>query len=123
MHWFSYTWFISYVCCIKISSPFSILVSGLCMLYHNFYYTLSKSGLRYSYFCSYTDIGCPLIEVSSLSKGPSRIGVSPSPEDENRSSFRNVVFSAFLEYWNMDQVQKPINSECYTPSSEYFRIY
>jgi hypothetical protein len=23
----------------------------------------------------------------------------------------------------MDEVQKPSNSECYTPSSEFFRIY
>jgi hypothetical protein len=28
----------------------------------------------------------------ALSKGPTRVGVSPSPEDGNRSSFRNVVF-------------------------------
>jgi hypothetical protein len=29
----------------------------------------------------------------ALSKGPSRVGVSlPSPEDGNRSSFRNAVF-------------------------------
>jgi hypothetical protein len=29
-----------------------------------------------------------------LSKGPNRVGVFPlSPEDEKRSSFRNVVFS------------------------------
>jgi hypothetical protein len=29
----------------------------------------------------------------------------------------------FLVYWTMDKVQKPINSECYTPSSEPIRIY
>jgi hypothetical protein len=28
-------------------------------------------------------------------KGPNRVGVSPSPEDGNRSSFRNIVFSSF----------------------------
>jgi hypothetical protein len=38
-------------------------------------------------------------------------------------SFRNVVFSAFLEYQTMDKVQKHSNSECYTPSSEPIRIY
>jgi hypothetical protein len=27
------------------------------------------------YSCSYTDIGCPVIEVSS--KGPNKVGVSP----------------------------------------------
>jgi hypothetical protein len=35
----------------------------------------------------YTD---PVIEISSVA-GPNRVGVSPSPEDGNRSSFRNVV--------------------------------
>jgi hypothetical protein len=43
----------------------------------------------------------------------------PSPEDGNRSSFRNVVF---LEYLKMDKVQKPSNPKCYNPSSEPFRI-
>jgi hypothetical protein len=30
-----------------------------------------------------------------LSKEPNRVGVSPSPEDGNRSGFRNFVFSSF----------------------------
>jgi hypothetical protein len=30
----------------------------------------------------------------ALSKGPNRVGVSPSPEDVNKSIFRNVVFSS-----------------------------
>jgi hypothetical protein len=60
----------------------------------------------------------------ALSKGPNWLGVLPPwPEDGNRSSFRKVVFSNFLEYQTMDKVQKPINSECYTPSSEPIRIY
>jgi hypothetical protein len=41
------------------------------------------------------------------------IGVScPSPEDGNRSSFRNVVFFCFIEYRTMDKVQKPSSLEC-----------
>jgi hypothetical protein len=28
----------------------------------------------------------------------------------------------FLEYWTMDKVQKPSNSEYYTPSTEIFRF-
>jgi hypothetical protein len=46
-------------------------------------------------------------------EGLNRIGVSPtpSPEDRNRSSLRNVVFSTFLEYLTMDKVQEPSNSE------------
>jgi hypothetical protein len=50
-----------------------------------------------------------------FSKGLTRVGVS--------SSFWNIVFSRFLEYWTMGKVQKPSDSECYTPSSEPFRIY
>jgi hypothetical protein len=50
--------------------------------------------------------------------------VSPlSPEDRNRSSFQNVVFSSFLEYWMMDKVEKFRNSECYAPLTETFRTY
>jgi hypothetical protein len=46
-----------------------------------------------------------------------------SPGDGNRSSFWNTAFSSFLEYQMMDKVQKPSYSECYTTSSEPFRIY
>jgi hypothetical protein len=50
----------------------------------------------------------------ALSKRPNRVGVSlPSPEDGNRSSFRNIFL--YLEFWTMDKVQKP--------SSEPFRFY
>jgi hypothetical protein len=52
----------------------------------------------------------------ALSKGPNRIGVSPSPEDGNRSSFRNVVFVFFLviiKIRTMDKVQNPSNSVSY----------
>jgi hypothetical protein len=36
------------------------------------------------------------VTLLALSKGPNRVGVFlPSPEDGNRSSFRNVVFSGF----------------------------
>jgi hypothetical protein len=54
---------------------------------------------------------------SALSKEPNRVGVScPSPGDGNRSSFRNVVFSTYLEFWLTDKVHKPNYSEiqsCY----------
>jgi hypothetical protein len=30
------------------------------------YLPLTKPGLRYLYSCSYTDLGCPVIEVSSF---------------------------------------------------------
>jgi hypothetical protein len=37
---------------------------------------------------------------------------TPSPEDGNRSGFRNVVF---LEYQTMDKVQRPSNPEDFFP--------
>jgi hypothetical protein len=39
------------------------------------------------------------------------------------SSFRNFVFSSYLEFRTMGKVQKPGDSECCTPSSEPFRFY
>jgi hypothetical protein len=50
-----------------------------------------------------------------ISKGPKRVGGSlPSPEDRNRSSFRNDE----LEFRTMDNAHKCSDSEWYTPSSE-----
>jgi hypothetical protein len=55
---------------------------------------------------------------------PNGVGISlPSPEDGNRSSFRNVVFSRYLEFRTMDKVHKPSDLECCTPLSEPFRLY
>jgi hypothetical protein len=55
----------------------------------------------------------------ALSKGPNKVGVSlPSPGEGKRSSFRNVVFSSYLEFWTMDKVYESSESECYAPSSE-----
>jgi hypothetical protein len=48
----------------------------------------------------------------ALSNGPNRVGVSlSSPEDGNRSSFWNVVFSSYLKFRPIDQVQKLNDSE------------
>jgi hypothetical protein len=48
----------------------------------------------------------------ALSKRLNRIGVSlPSPEDGNRSSFLNVVFSRYLEFRTEDKAQKGSDSE------------
>jgi hypothetical protein len=45
------------------------------------------------------------------SQGPDRVGVSlPSSEDGNTFSFRNIVFSNYLEFRIMDEVQKPSDS-------------
>jgi hypothetical protein len=61
---------------------------------------------------------------SALSKGSNRLDVSvPSPEDGNRSNFRNAVFSVRLGFWTMNKIHKPSDSECYTTSSEHFRCY
>jgi hypothetical protein len=56
----------------------------------------------------------------ALSKGPNEVGISlPSPEDRNRSSFRNTVFSSYLEFRTIDKVQKHNNSEL----TEYVLTY
>jgi hypothetical protein len=46
----------------------------------------------------------------------------PSPVEGNRSSFRNTIFSRYLEFKTIDRVQKPSDSECYTPTSEHLRF-
>jgi hypothetical protein len=53
-----------------------------------------------------------------------RVGAfTPSPDDGNSSSFRNVVFSSSVTYRTMDRAQNPSNSMCHTPSPEPLRIY
>jgi hypothetical protein len=48
----------------------------------------------------------------ALSKGPNRVGVSlTSPAERKRSSFRNIVFSSYLEYRTMDKVYEHSDSE------------
>jgi hypothetical protein len=48
----------------------------------------------------------------TLSKSTNRVGASlPLPEDGNRISLRNVVFSRYLEFRTMDKVQKLGDSE------------
>jgi hypothetical protein len=53
------------------------------------------------------------------SRRRNRVDVSPSPQDENRSSFRNIVFLVF-RITDDERRPKTSNSEC-TPSSEPFR--
>jgi hypothetical protein len=58
------------------------------------------------------------------SKGPNRVGVSLPHLRMETDPVSEMLYSVvFYEYWTMDEVQKPSNSECYTPSSEPFRIY
>jgi hypothetical protein len=60
-----------------------------------------------------TGSGSVLSPCLALSKGPNRVGVSlPSPEDGNRSSFRNVVFSSYLEFGTMDKPTNPVIKSC-----------
>jgi hypothetical protein len=48
----------------------------------------------------------------AFSKRPNRVKVSfPSPEDGNRPSFRNVLFSSYLEFRTIDIVHKRSHSE------------
>jgi hypothetical protein len=46
-----------------------------------------------------------------------------SPEDGNRSRFPNVVFTSYIEFRTIDRIQKTSNSECYSLSSEPFRVF
>jgi hypothetical protein len=53
-------------------------------------------------------IVCPV----PLSKGPNKVGVPlSSPEDRNRSCFRNIVFSNYLEFRMMGGDNKASYSE------------
>jgi hypothetical protein len=104
----------------KISTSFSILVSGLCMCYHNFYYIFS------CYLLLTRSVGILTWTVHwlrlALSKGHNKAGFSlPPPEDENRYSFQNIVFSSFLNTRRWTSPETPANPY-YTPSSEPFRI-
>jgi hypothetical protein len=50
--------------------------------------------------------------VIALTKGYNRVRVSlPSAEDEKKYSFRNDVFSSYLEFRTMGKVQKLVDSE------------
>jgi hypothetical protein len=58
----------------------------------------------------------PLEEVQwlmfGLSKDLNRVHISlPTPEDGNRSSFRNVMFPTCLEFRTIGNVRKPIDFE------------
>jgi hypothetical protein len=49
-----------------------------------------------------------LITDVALSKDIKKTGFFfLSPEDGNKSSFRNVAFSIYLEFWTTDKVYKP----------------
>jgi hypothetical protein len=54
-----------------------------------------------------------LISITGHPKSDSSQLRDPTPEDGNRCSFRNAVFSSF--YWAMDEVRNPSHSVCYTP--------
>jgi hypothetical protein len=48
----------------------------------------------------------------ALPKGPNTVGVSlPSPEDGNRISFQNDVFSSYLEFQRMEESRNPMSVE------------
>jgi hypothetical protein len=111
-----------------ISTSFSIPVPRMCVLYHKFYFRRSchlpqnLPGLEWLNGCVNLTGVVQWLRLA-LSKGPNWVGVffPPSPEDEKRSSFRNVVF-ALPRTRTMEKVQQPSNSVCYTPSSESFKI-
>jgi hypothetical protein len=61
---------------------------------------------------------------TAVAKGTNRVGLFfRSPENLNRSIFRNVVFTSYLEFRTMVKIHKPSDSECYTPWAELFAFY
>jgi hypothetical protein len=74
-----------------------------------------KNQMSPAYECLHKEVSLVQWLRLAFSKGPNRVGVSfPSPENGNRSSIRNVVFSStYLQFRTMDKVQKPRNSVYY----------
>jgi hypothetical protein len=64
-----------------------------------------------------------MIQVSSFFKVPNRVGVSRSHLKMETDIVFEMLFSTSLELPKMDKVLNPIDSECYTPSSEPVRFY
>jgi hypothetical protein len=60
----------------------------------------------------------------ALSKGPNRVGV-PLTWGRKQIQFpkRRVFIFKFFRIRTMDEVRKPFNSMCYTPSSEPYKTY
>jgi hypothetical protein len=47
--------------------------------------------------------------ISDFSEGPNKVVINVlSPEDRNRSSFRNVELYSYLEFRTMDEVLEPL---------------
>jgi hypothetical protein len=83
--------------------------------------SIFREGKRHLIQLLRANLNRPVIEVRV--SGGRRVEVSlPSHEDGNRSGFRNVVFSSYLEFRTMDRVQNLSNSDCNTLASELFRI-
>jgi hypothetical protein len=59
-------------------------------------------------------VGRVNVNYWTSAEGHNRVDVSlPSPQERNRSSFRNIVFYSYLELQVMDIVHKPSDSEPY----------
>jgi hypothetical protein len=73
----------------------SLLVSGPCALYRSPVISLPQSLV--SSVCAAVVILQWVVQSLrlALSKGPTRVGVSPSPEDGNRFSCRIALFSSY----------------------------
>jgi hypothetical protein len=61
--------------------------------------------------------------VLLFSRKPGHISVQCKTNRPNNWVSGVCPSSGTLKYRTMDKVQKPSNSECYTPSLEPFRIY
>jgi hypothetical protein len=85
---------------------FSEQASWLCLILP----FLPWAVLTYRFSSKLTSITEPVTEVGTL-RGPTKQVSLPSAEEANRSIFRNVVFSSYLEFQRLDKVRKLADSE------------
>jgi hypothetical protein len=99
----------------KIFITFSMLVSGLYMLYHNFYYTFScyllmtKPDIRCFCSCSYIDVGWPVVEMGSFYW-------------TQRSRCFPSLFWGRKQTQLLNKLQKPSNPECMSDALQWFTV-
>lgn len=83
---------------------------GLLPLTHKIQLCSEDFFIQFHLFCLNVKLGLSLFKEASG-------GI------QKQNSKENLRITGVLEHWMLDEVQKPSSSECYTPSSEPFRIY
>jgi hypothetical protein len=89
----------------KLSTSFFILISGLCMIYHNFY-------CKFSCYLPLTKPGLGYLYRLAFYNGHNRVGVSPPPHlrTETDPVSETSCSLVFLEYRTIYQAKKLSNS-------------